>query len=48
MNGLTLKSFGRVAPKLRSVIAVDCGHLVQEEQPGFLVKALLDFLPAES
>jgi hypothetical protein len=23
-------------------------HLVQEEQPGFLVKTLLDFLPAES
>ncbi len=48
MNGLTLKSFERVAPKLRSVIAVDCGHFVQEEQPDFLEKTLLDFLPAGS
>ena len=44
MNGLTSKSFERVAPKLRSVIAVDCGHFVQEEQPDFLGKTLLDFL----
>lgn len=44
MNGLTLKSFERVAPKLKSVIAVDCGHFVQEEQPEFLLKTLLDFL----
>jgi pimeloyl-ACP methyl ester carboxylesterase len=48
MNGLTMKSFERVAPKLRSVIAVDCGHFVQEEQADFLVKTLLDFLPTES
>jgi pimeloyl-ACP methyl ester carboxylesterase len=45
-NGLTSKSFARVAPKLASVIAPDCGHFVQEEQPEFLVKTLLDFLPA--
>jgi pimeloyl-ACP methyl ester carboxylesterase/heme-degrading monooxygenase HmoA len=48
MNGLTLKSFERVAAKLRSVIAVNCGHFVQEEQPDFLMKTLLDFLPAGS
>jgi pimeloyl-ACP methyl ester carboxylesterase/heme-degrading monooxygenase HmoA len=48
MKGLTSKSFERVAPKLRSVVAVDCGHFVQEEQPDFLVKTLLDFLPAGS
>jgi len=48
MNGLTLKSFERIAPKLRSVIAVDCGHFVQEEHPDFLAKTLLDFLPGGS
>jgi pimeloyl-ACP methyl ester carboxylesterase len=48
MNGLTLKSFERVAATLRSVIAVNCGHFVQEEQPDFLIKTLLDFLPAGS
>jgi pimeloyl-ACP methyl ester carboxylesterase len=48
LNGLTFKSFERVAPKLRSVIAVDCGHFVQEEQSDFLVKTLLDFLPTGS
>jgi pimeloyl-ACP methyl ester carboxylesterase/heme-degrading monooxygenase HmoA len=48
MNGLTMKSFERIAPKLRSVIAVDCGHFVQEEQPDFLMKTLLDFLPTGS
>lgn len=48
MNGLTLKSFERVAPNLRSVIAVDCGHFVQEEQPGFLMRTLLNFLPTGS
>lgn len=48
MNGLTSRSFERVAPKQRSVIAVDCGHFVQEEQPDFLVKTLLDFLPTGS
>jgi pimeloyl-ACP methyl ester carboxylesterase/heme-degrading monooxygenase HmoA len=47
-NGFTAKSFERVAPGLRSVIAVDCGHFVQEEQPDFLIKTLLDFLPGES
>jgi pimeloyl-ACP methyl ester carboxylesterase len=48
MNGLTLKSFERVAPKLRSVIAADCGHFVQEEQPDFLIKTLLNFFPTGS
>jgi pimeloyl-ACP methyl ester carboxylesterase/heme-degrading monooxygenase HmoA len=47
MKGLTSKSFEQVAPKLKSVIAADCGHFVQEEQPGFLVKTLLDFLPTD-
>ena len=45
MNGLTLRSFERVAPELRSAIAVDCGHFVQEEQPDFLIRTLLGFLP---
>jgi pimeloyl-ACP methyl ester carboxylesterase/heme-degrading monooxygenase HmoA len=48
MNGLTLKSFERVAPRLRPIIAVDCGHFVQEEQPDFLIKTLLDFLATSS
>jgi pimeloyl-ACP methyl ester carboxylesterase/heme-degrading monooxygenase HmoA len=45
MNGLTAKSFARIAPGLKSHIAPDCGHFVQEEQPEFLVRTLLDFLP---
>jgi pimeloyl-ACP methyl ester carboxylesterase len=45
MNGLTTKSFERIAPGTKSVIAADCGHFVQEEQPEFLLKTLLDFLP---
>jgi pimeloyl-ACP methyl ester carboxylesterase/heme-degrading monooxygenase HmoA len=45
MNGLTAKSFARIAPGLKSHTAPDCGHFVQEEQPEFLVKTLLDFLP---
>ena len=40
--------YEQVAPNLRSVVAVDNGHFVQEEQPDFLVKILLEFLPAES
>ncbi|WP_260739555.1 alpha/beta fold hydrolase [Tunturiibacter lichenicola] len=48
MKGLTAKSFERVAPKLQSASAPNCGHFVQEEQPEFLAKTLLDFLPAES
>jgi pimeloyl-ACP methyl ester carboxylesterase len=48
MKGLTSKSFERIAPKLTSVIALDCGHFVQEEQPDFLAKTLLDLLPRES
>ena len=47
-NGFTAKSFERVAQQLRSVIAVDCGHFVQEEQPEFLLQTLLDFLPVEN
>jgi pimeloyl-ACP methyl ester carboxylesterase/heme-degrading monooxygenase HmoA len=45
MNGLTANSFARIAPGLKSHIAPDCGHFVQEEQPEFLVRTLLDFLP---
>jgi len=45
MNGLTAKSFERIASGLKSMIAIDCGHFVQEEQPDFLAKTLLDFLP---
>jgi pimeloyl-ACP methyl ester carboxylesterase len=45
MNGLTAKSFGQVASALKSLIAKDCGHFIQEEQPAFLVKALIEFLP---
>jgi pimeloyl-ACP methyl ester carboxylesterase len=47
MNGLTAKSFERIAPGTKSVIAANCGHFVQEEQPEFLLKTLLDFLPHE-
>jgi pimeloyl-ACP methyl ester carboxylesterase len=47
MNGLTAKSFERIAPGTKSVIVADCGHFVQEEQPEFLLKTLLDFLPQE-
>jgi pimeloyl-ACP methyl ester carboxylesterase len=45
MNGLTAKSFALVAPGLKALIAKDCGHFVQEEQPAFLVRALTEFLP---
>ena len=48
MKGLTLKSVERVTLKPRLIIAIDGGHFVQEEQPDFLIKTLLDFLPAES
>ena len=44
MNGLTAKSFAKVAPYLTSLIAKDCGHFIQEEQPDFLVSALIEFL----
>ena len=47
MNGLTAKSFERIAPGAKSVIAADCGHFVQEERPDFLLKTLLEFLPHE-
>ncbi len=45
MNGLTAKSFERITRRTKSVIAADCGHFVQEEQPDSLLKTLLDFLP---
>jgi len=44
LNGLTARSFAQIAPGLKSHVAPDCGHFVQEEQPEFLVRALLDFL----
>lgn len=47
MKGLTAQSFARIAPGLKSLIAADCGHFVQEEQPEFLIKTLLDFLPTK-
>jgi pimeloyl-ACP methyl ester carboxylesterase len=45
MNGLTAKSFERIASSCKSMIAIDCGHFVQEEQPDFLAKTLLEFFP---
>jgi pimeloyl-ACP methyl ester carboxylesterase len=45
MKGLTANSFQRIAPGTKSFIAEACGHFVQEEQPQFLVKTLLEFLP---
>ena len=45
MKGLTAKSFGQVAPALKALIAKDCGHFIQEEQPEFLVRSLTEFLP---
>jgi pimeloyl-ACP methyl ester carboxylesterase len=47
MKGVTSKSFQQVVPELTSVIAANCGHFAQEEQPKFLVKTLLDFLPGK-
>jgi pimeloyl-ACP methyl ester carboxylesterase/heme-degrading monooxygenase HmoA len=43
MSGLTAKSFARIQTRLRSMLVPECGHFVQEEQPDFLVRALLDF-----
>lgn len=43
MNGLTAQSFTRIQPGLRSVLATDCGHFIQEEQPAFLTRVLLEF-----
>lgn len=45
MKGLTAQSFERIAPQLKSIMAVDCGHFIQEEQPEFLARTLLEFLP---
>ena len=47
MNGLTANSFAQVAQNLKALIAKDCGHFVQEEQPEFVVKALTEFLPSQ-
>jgi pimeloyl-ACP methyl ester carboxylesterase/heme-degrading monooxygenase HmoA len=46
VNGLTAKSFERVASQVKSVVVADCGHFVQEEQPEILLTELLKFLPA--
>jgi pimeloyl-ACP methyl ester carboxylesterase len=43
LSGLTARSFERIQPRLKSMLAPDSGHFVQEEQPDFLVRALLDF-----
>jgi pimeloyl-ACP methyl ester carboxylesterase len=43
MSGLTARSFARIQPGLKSMLAPDSGHFVQEEQPDFLVRTLLDF-----
>jgi pimeloyl-ACP methyl ester carboxylesterase/heme-degrading monooxygenase HmoA len=43
MSGLTARSFARIQPGLKSMLVPDSGHFVQEEQPDFLVRALLDF-----
>jgi pimeloyl-ACP methyl ester carboxylesterase/heme-degrading monooxygenase HmoA len=43
MAGLTAQSFARVQPNLTSTLVPDCGHFIQEEQPGFLIDALLEF-----
>jgi pimeloyl-ACP methyl ester carboxylesterase/heme-degrading monooxygenase HmoA len=43
MSGLTARSFARIQPGLKSMLIPDCGHFVQEEQPEFLVRTLLNF-----
>lgn len=43
MSNLTARSFARIQPGLKSMLARDSGHFVQEEQPDFLLRALLDF-----
>lgn len=43
MSGLTAQSFARIQPSLKSVLVPECGHFIQEEQPAFLTKTLLDF-----
>lgn len=43
MSGLTAESFARIQPGLKSMLVPESGHFVQEEQPDFLVRALLDF-----
>ncbi len=45
MKGLTAQSFARIAPQLKSMLATDCGHFIQEEQAEFLAQTLLEFLP---
>jgi pimeloyl-ACP methyl ester carboxylesterase/heme-degrading monooxygenase HmoA len=48
MAGLTARSFSQILPSLKSGLVPDCGHFLQEEQPEFLVNALLDFLAKDS
>lgn len=44
MRGLTAQSFAHIQPDLKSLLAPDCGHFIQEEQPEFLIETLLEFL----
>jgi pimeloyl-ACP methyl ester carboxylesterase/heme-degrading monooxygenase HmoA len=43
MKGLTGQSFARIQPDLTSTLAPECGHFIQEEQPDFLIKLLMEF-----
>jgi pimeloyl-ACP methyl ester carboxylesterase len=43
MSGLTARSFAQIQPGLKSMLVPDSGHFVQEEQPDFVARALLDF-----
>jgi pimeloyl-ACP methyl ester carboxylesterase len=45
-NGLTARSFRRVAPNLTARIVPGSGHFVQEEQPEFVRRTLLEFFRA--
>jgi pimeloyl-ACP methyl ester carboxylesterase len=45
-NGLTARSFRRVAPNLTARIVPGSGHFVQEEQPEFVSRTLLEFFRA--
>jgi pimeloyl-ACP methyl ester carboxylesterase len=45
-NGLTASSFRRVAPNLTARIVPSSGHFVQEEQPQFVSRTLLEFFRA--
>jgi pimeloyl-ACP methyl ester carboxylesterase/heme-degrading monooxygenase HmoA len=43
MKGVTAQSFARIQPRLKSMLATDCGHFIQEEQPAFLARVLVEF-----